>query len=213
MSVKKIKAEDLRKMKDKEGLILQGCGGSLDEWVDGINDMLTESDILLDDTKFKAENCSTFENEGLTCLMFPFSEDVKLNMGKLAMWRLQTHSNFGGKWLSDYVDNRLGGFLTEETAEQKKQAMTPLPKSLPRLLILNLQQKKKQLCRRLNLLLKSQRKILHIRLFPQNRIHRKNNPCHLIIQTYRQHRLYKNLYKQLLKKKRQLRLQILQKNQ
>lgn len=43
MSVKQITTDDLRKMKGKEGLILQGCGGSLDEWVDGINDMLTES--------------------------------------------------------------------------------------------------------------------------------------------------------------------------
>ena len=73
MSVKKINAEDLRRMKDCEGLILQGCGGSLDEWVDGINDMLTESEILLDGTKFKVENCCVFENEGLTNLMFPFS--------------------------------------------------------------------------------------------------------------------------------------------
>lgn len=120
MSVKKINAEDLCRMKDCEGLILQGCGGSLDEWIDGINDMLIESDILLNDTKFKAENCCVFENEGLTNLMFPFSEDVKLDMGKLAMWRLQTHENFGGKWLSDYVDNRLGGFIPEETAEKKK---------------------------------------------------------------------------------------------
>ncbi len=120
MSVKKINAEDLRRMKDCEGLILQGCGGSLDEWVDGINDMLTESEILLDGTKFKAENCCVFENEGLTNLMFLFSEDVKLDMGKLAMWRLQTHSNFGGKWMSDYVDNRLGGFIPKETAEKKK---------------------------------------------------------------------------------------------
>ena len=120
MSVKKINAEDLRRMKDCEGLILQGCGGSLDEWVDGINDMLTESKILLDGTKFKAENCCAFENEGLTNLMFLFSEEVKLDMGKLAMWRLQTHEKFGGKWLSDYVDNRLGGFISEETAEKKK---------------------------------------------------------------------------------------------
>lgn len=120
MSVKQITTDDLRKMKGTEGLILQGCGGSLDEWVDGINDMLTESGILLDSTKFKAENCCVFENEGLTNLMFPFSEDVKLDMGKLAMWRLQTHENFGGKWLSDYVDNRLGGFIREETAEKKK---------------------------------------------------------------------------------------------
>lgn len=120
MSVRKINAEDLRRMKDNEGLILQGCGGSLDEWVDGINDMLTESKILLDGTKFKAENCCAFENEGLTNLIFLFSEDVKLDMGKLAMWRLQTHEKFGGKWLSDYMDNRLGEFIPEETAEKKK---------------------------------------------------------------------------------------------
>lgn len=120
MSVKQITTDDLRKMKGAEGLILQGCGGSLDEWVDGINDMLTESGILLDGTKFKAENCRVFENEDLTNLMFPFSENVKLDMGKLAMWRLQTHGNFGGKWLSDYVDNTLGGFLSEEMAEKKK---------------------------------------------------------------------------------------------
>lgn len=120
MSVKQINTDDLRRMKGTEGLILQGCGGSLDEWVDGINDMFTESEILLNGIKFKAENCCAFENEGLTNLMFPFSEDVKLDMGKLAMWRLQTHGNFGGKWLSDYVDNTLGGFLSEEMAEKKK---------------------------------------------------------------------------------------------
>lgn len=114
MSVTKINAEDLRRMKDCEGLILQGCGGSLDEWVDGINDMLTESAILLDGTKFKAENCCVFEHEGLTNLMFPFSEDVKLDMGKLAMWRLQTHGDFGGKWMADYVDNRLDGFVDKQ---------------------------------------------------------------------------------------------------
>lgn len=114
MSVKQINTDDLRRMKGTEGLILQGCGGSLDEWVDGINDMFTESEILLNGTKFKAENCCAFENEGLTNLMFPFSEDVKLDVGKLAMWRLQTHSNFGGKWLSDYVDNRLGGFVDKQ---------------------------------------------------------------------------------------------------
>lgn len=120
MSVKKIRAEELRRMNGQEGLILQGCGGELQDWVDGINDMLIKSNILFDGTKFKAENCLAFENEGLTNLLFPFSEDVKLNMGKLAMWRLQTHSNFGGKWLSDYVDNRLGGFIPEKASEQKK---------------------------------------------------------------------------------------------
>lgn len=118
--MKKIEIEDLRKMNGKEGLILQGCGGDLQEWLDGINEELTKANILLDGTKFKAESCCVFENEGLTCLLFPFSEEMKLDMGKLAMWRLQTQEQFGGTWLSDYVDNRLGGFVTEETAEKKK---------------------------------------------------------------------------------------------
>ncbi len=120
MSVKTINTDELRKMNGCEGLILQGCGGELQEWVDGMNDMLIESNILLDGTKFKAENCLAFENEGLTNLLFLFSENVKLDIGKLAVWRLQTHENFGGIWLSDYVDNRLSGFIPEKALEQKK---------------------------------------------------------------------------------------------
>ena len=118
MSVKTITTDDLRRMNGKEGLILQGCGGSLDEWVDGFNEILTESGILLNGTKFNANNCRTFENDKLTNLLFPFDDSVKLNIGALAMWRLQTHDQFSGKWLSDYVDDHLGGFLPE-TAEKE----------------------------------------------------------------------------------------------
>lgn len=111
-------------MKDSEGLILQGCGGDLREWVDGINGILTDEGILLDGTKFDAEKVTTFENEGITNLLFPFTEDVHLNMGKLAMWRIASHDRFGGTWLSDYVDNRLGGFVEqkpEQTPSQKEK--------------------------------------------------------------------------------------------
>lgn len=113
MNIKKIETEELRKMNDSEGLILQGCGGSLEEWVNGINQMLTEEEILLEGSIF--DNCMSFENEEVTCLLFPF-EGVRLNVGKLAMWRLTTHETFGGTWLSDYVPNRLGGFVDEKTA-------------------------------------------------------------------------------------------------
>lgn len=126
MSIERITTDDLRRMNSKQGLILQGCGGSLDEWVDGINDLLTESGILLEGTKFKAENCSAFEHDGLTCLMFPFSEDVKLDVGRLAMWRLQTHGQLGGTWLSDYVPNRLGGFTEEQQKEESLKPDCPL---------------------------------------------------------------------------------------
>lgn len=118
MSIKYIAAEELRKMGDREGLILQGCGGDLNEWVEGINDLLTAEGILLDGTKF--EHCAAFTHDGVTCILYPF-EDVKLDIGKLAMWRLHTHEHFGGTWLSDYVPNRLGGFV-----EQKAKPDCPL---------------------------------------------------------------------------------------
>lgn len=118
MSVCKITADELRHMKDKEALILQGCGGDLQEWVDGVNQMLTEEGILLEGTVFS--NCSFFEHENVTCLLLPF-ENVKLDVGKLAVWRLKTHGEFGGTWLSDYVPNRLGGFTKEEPKHGVRQ--------------------------------------------------------------------------------------------
>ncbi len=107
MEIKNITTDDLRCMNGKEGLILQGCGGEVQEWVDGINDMLTANGILLDNAKF--ESVLVFQNDGVTCILYPF-ENVHLDVGKLAMWRLQSYTAFAGTWLSDYVDNKLGGF-------------------------------------------------------------------------------------------------------
>ena len=110
MSIKKIDKNELRGYEGKEGLILQGCGGNPQEWVDGINDLFTKEGILLDGTKFSDDNCAVFENNGLTCLLYEFNDDTKVDIGKLAMWRIGTHSDLGGTWLSDYVENKLGGF-------------------------------------------------------------------------------------------------------
>jgi len=115
MSIKKIDKIELRGYEGKEGLILQGCGGNPQEWVDGINDLFTKEGILLDGTKFGDDNCAVFENNGLTCLLYEFNDDTKVDIGKLAMWRIGTHSDLGGTWLSDYVENKLGGFSLTET--------------------------------------------------------------------------------------------------
>ena len=116
MTIKNVTTNDLRKMNNKEGLILQGCGGEVKEWVDGINDMLTENGILLDDTKF--DDVSVFQNDGVTCILYPF-DNVHLDVGKLSMWRLQSYTAFAGTWLSDYVDNKLGGFEPEQNKAEK----------------------------------------------------------------------------------------------
>lgn len=111
MSVKTITTDELRRKEGLEGLILQGCGGDSREWVDGINEVLTMEGILLNGSKFK--DCSVFEYEGRTCILYPFDDELDLNMGKLAMWRIRTCDNFGGVWLSDFVSNKLGGYLSE----------------------------------------------------------------------------------------------------
>lgn len=85
----------------------------MQEWIDGVNEMLTESGILLNGTKF--EKVYAFQNDNLTNLLYPF-EDVELSIGKLAMWRIATHTQFYGTWLSNYVPNYLGGFIV---AKQK----------------------------------------------------------------------------------------------
>ena len=109
--MKDITLDELKTMRKHEGMIIQGCGGDPQEWIDGIQDLLTTEEILLDGDTFK--DVFRFENEGVTCLLFDF-RDTKLNVGKLAMWRLSTHGAFGGTWLSDYLDNRFGKEIQTE---------------------------------------------------------------------------------------------------
>ena len=118
--VEQTTTDALRRMQDKEGLVLQGCGGPLEDWVNGINEVLTEAGILKNGSTF--QKVLVFEHDGCTNLLYPF-EGVEVEVGKLAMWRLQTHGRFGGTWLSDYVENRLGGF---EAQRQEQKPDCPL---------------------------------------------------------------------------------------
>lgn len=112
--MKTITTKELRNMNHQEGLILQGCGGDLQEWVDGINGILREQDILLDGKSL--EDVAVFPYEGLTNLLFTFGEH-KLDIGKLAIWSIQSHEQFGGTWISDYVENKLGRFAKRQQAK------------------------------------------------------------------------------------------------
>ena len=112
MRIRTISTGQLRRMGDQEGLILQGCGGDPQEWLDGINEILAQECILKKGAGF--EEAYTFRHDGMTCMLFPFKEDTELDVGRLAAWRLASYSTFGGTWLSDYVPNRLGGFIQEQ---------------------------------------------------------------------------------------------------
>lgn len=76
--IQKISAEDLKKMQDREGLVLQGCGGDLREWEDGIHQMLAEEKILQNGAHFK--EIYAFEHEGCTNLLF-MMDGIELDTG------------------------------------------------------------------------------------------------------------------------------------
>jgi hypothetical protein len=115
--MKHITVNEVRQMSGMEGLVLQGCGGDLNEWVDGINGLLTEAGILKNGDTFK--DVYAFSHDGHTNLLFNMA-DVDLDGGRLAMWRLQTNEQFSGTWLSDYRVNKLGIGVDERPAQNKK---------------------------------------------------------------------------------------------
>lgn len=110
IEIKKISTSELKELRNKkyEYLILQGCGGDLNEWVDGITSMLKEEKIVNDSFSFK--EIYSFKNDNITNIAFALN-DKNINIKKLAMFRLSIRETFGAMWLSDYIDN---GYLVEE---------------------------------------------------------------------------------------------------
>ena len=97
MSIRTISTGQLSRMGDQEGLVLQGCGGDPQEWVDGINEILAQEGILKKGAGF--EEAYTFRHDGLTCMLFPFKEDMELDVLLRDML-----AKCKGKWLVSQVD-------------------------------------------------------------------------------------------------------------
>ena len=104
MEIKKISLDEVKELRNNnyEYLVLQGCGGDLNKWVDGITDMFIEEKII--PSNFTFNEVYTFKNEDSTNMLFALnSKDI--NFGRLAILRLKMRSDFGSMWLSDYIDN------------------------------------------------------------------------------------------------------------
>lgn len=100
--IKEAKFQDLDEV--IEGLILLGCGDDLNEWVSGVYNILHDDMIATADFKecFEEELLQLTTTGGRTDLVWVFAKNTKLDVGKLAMWRLR----FGDcSWVSDYKVN------------------------------------------------------------------------------------------------------------
>ncbi len=89
-----------------EGLVFFGCGGDLQEWVDGITKALVKFGIA--ESEKPEDNWETpFSVEttgGRVDLVLPFKDGAKINIGKLAIWRI-TVARGDASWISDYIVN------------------------------------------------------------------------------------------------------------
>ena len=124
VTITSVTTNELRTAQNREGLVLQGCGGDLREWVNGINGLLEERGVFEKGAGFR--EALVFRNNGLTNLLLPFKEDMKLNLGRLAAWRLETYNSLGSMWLSDYVDIHLGGPADQQKEQNRQKPNCPL---------------------------------------------------------------------------------------
>lgn len=98
-----IKSVNINELIDsnKDYLVFQGCGGTLKEWFDGINDMLLDEKII----KEKVEKMYVFQYNNLTNIAIPLDN---MDLSKLAIVRLKWREVFGTMWFSDYIDKIRG---------------------------------------------------------------------------------------------------------
>lgn len=88
----------------KEGIVLLGTGGDLNEWVEGVfNQLKEESIVTASSVEELFSNAIELKTTGCrTDLVLVFNNFDNINMGKMAMWRLR----FGDCcWISDYIPN------------------------------------------------------------------------------------------------------------
>jgi hypothetical protein len=92
--------------KDNFSIVVLGAGAPLEEWVNGINGELKESSIT------DATNCFTraytlsdnvLGAKGRCDLVLVFDPAVKLDMGKMALWRVGWNGCIG--WTDDFIAN------------------------------------------------------------------------------------------------------------
>jgi len=86
--------------RSKEGLVLLGAGGDLNEWINGVSELLKDEGIALPNFAFtEAHKIDIIGGRIDLLLTFDFAT---VDVGKLAMWRIR----FGDcSWLSDYIPN------------------------------------------------------------------------------------------------------------
>lgn len=97
--IKEIKFVDLYDFK-KDYLVFQGCGGDLQEWIDGISNLMVEEECA--EKGYRPSEVYHFKFKGVSNLMISLDN---LDISRLCILRLRLRQVFGAMWLSDYIVN------------------------------------------------------------------------------------------------------------
>jgi len=93
--------EYLKEVADHEGIVCLGCGGGIQEWVNGVTQTLIDEKIVDSPEPWKMIHQLTTSG-GRIDLSFIMAHSANFNMSKMAIWRLK----FGNcSWVSDYIVN------------------------------------------------------------------------------------------------------------
>jgi hypothetical protein len=92
-----------------EGIVCLGCGGDLQEWINGITEHLNEEDIAKGSPEDLWKNIYRLETTGGRIDLAFVSHNLLdgFNVGKMAMWRMRLGNC---SWISDYFDNYASHF-------------------------------------------------------------------------------------------------------
>lgn len=114
MTTRQIEKADLVDAQDGSWYFIAGCGGSLDEWIEGYEKALAEQEIGKPVAWYWTTGAEVNELKGmhygdrdafpadLTCLLFPLDG---LSVGKLAMFRIAWQD----RWFDDVLANMKPG--------------------------------------------------------------------------------------------------------
>lgn len=102
-------------------LVFMGVGGSTQEWVDGVADILVKEGIVTKQPVFSEAyvlSGNVRGPQGRRDLVMVFPSHSHINMGKLAIWRL----DFGDvSWADDFVANYGRDYLYESPIIEDKE--------------------------------------------------------------------------------------------
>ena len=117
-----ITISELRERKEKEfAIVVMGAGGSSEEWKDGIAKELVKKEIVPEGEVFKEVHTlsgNVMGEKGRTDLVLFFVDGLKIEVGKLAMWRLQNHFV---KWTDDFVVNSGEDYGLEPLSDEEDE--------------------------------------------------------------------------------------------